>query len=488
MTPHSTPPVAKTLLEAMRAIGYSFETAIADLVDNSIAAGSSRLELMFSPFGEPYVALADDGRGMSREELLASMQHGSRNPLAVRERHDLGRFGLGLKTASLSQCRRLTVLSKQGGVLSGAEWDLDVVESTQDWTLLELDSQDLESVPGVEALDGLEAGTLVVWRALDRALAGESDTVRALQDHVDRTRSHLSLVFHRFMEGATPELKLKINGVKVEPLDPFLRTGRGRQAFPPEVLLVAGERVSVEAHILPHVSRLSQAEIAQAGGEDGLRRNQGFYVYRNRRLISWGTWFRLAKHEEMTKLARVLVDIPNSLDHLWSLDIKKSTAHPPEQVRRVLRHIVERIAERSRRVYTYRGRTVLERDVVPGWHRIELRGGRFQYRINREHDLFNAMREAMPEEGAGLLERFAQMIEESFPYEAVYSDMAADRQPASEETQEEAAARLRDMAQRLLDALAHLPDARLATLERLPQLEPFCRHPEIARSLKESLS
>lgn len=488
MTPHSTPPVAKTLLEAMRAIGYSFETAIADLVDNSIAAGSSRLELMFSPFGEPYVALADDGRGMSREELLASMQHGSRNPLAVRERHDLGRFGLGLKTASLSQCRRLTVLSKQGGALSGAEWDLDVVESTQDWTLLELDSQDLEAVPGVEALDGLEAGTLVVWRALDRALAGESDTVRALQDHVDRARSHLSLVFHRFMEGATPELKLKINGVKVEPLDPFLRTGRGRQAFPPEVLLVAGEKVSVEAHILPHVSRLSQAEIAQAGGEDGLRRNQGFYVYRNRRLISWGTWFRLAKHEEMTKLARVLVDIPNSLDHLWSLDIKKSTAHPPEQVRRVLRQIVERIAERSRRVYTYRGRTALERDIVPGWHRIELRGGRFQYRINREHDLFNAMREAMPEEGAGLLERFAQMIEESFPYEAVYSDMAADRQPASEETQEEAAARLRDMAQRLLDALAHLPDARLATLERLPQLEPFCRHPEIARSLKESLS
>lgn len=488
MTPHSTPPVAKTLLEAMRAIGYSFETAIADLVDNSIAAGSSRLELMFSPFGEPYVALADDGRGMSREELLASMQHGSRNPLAVRERHDLGRFGLGLKTASLSQCRRLTVLSKQGGVLSGAEWDLDVVESTQDWTLLELDSEDLEAVPGVEALDGLEAGTLVVWRALDRALAGESDTVRALQDHVDRTRSHLSLVFHRFMEGATPDLRLTINGVRVEPLDPFLRTGRGRQAFPPEVLLVAGEKVSVEAHILPHVSRLSPAEIAQAGGEDGLRRNQGFYVYRNRRLISWGTWFRLAKHEEMTKLARVLVDIPNSLDHLWSLDIKKSTAHPPEQVRRVLRQIVERIAERSRRVYTYRGRTALERDVVAGWHRIEMRGGRFQYRINREHDLFSAMREAMPEEGAGLLERFAQMVEESFPYEAVYSDMAADRQPASEETEEEAAARLRDMAQRLLDALAHLPDARLATLERLPQLEPFCRHPEIARSLKESLS
>jgi hypothetical protein len=488
MTPHSTPPVAQTLLEAMRAIGYSFETAIADLVDNSIVVGCTRLQLLFSPFGEPYVALADDGRGMSRAELLAAMQHGSRNPLAVRDRHDLGRFGLGLKTASLSQCRQLTVLSKQGGVLSGAEWNLDVVKDTKDWTLLELDPEDLDAVPGIETLESCQSGTLVVWRSLDRALAGESDPVRALQDHVDRTRFHLSLVFHRFMEGATPDFSLAINGVRVEPLDPFLRNGRGRQAFPPETLLVSGEKVIVEAHILPHISRLTQAEIAQAGGEDGLRRNQGFYVYRNRRLISWGTWFRLAKHEEMTKLARVLVDIPNSLDHLWSLDIKKSTAHPPEQVRRALRQIVDRIAERSRRVYTYRGRTALERDVVPGWQRLELRGGRFQYRINRDHDLFNAMRETVPEESAGLLERFVQMVEESFPYEAVYADMAADRQPASDETEEQAAERLRDMAQRLLDALAHLPEARLATLERLPQLEPFCRHPEIARSLKETLS
>lgn len=488
MKGHSTPPDASTLLEAMRAMGYSFETAVADLVDNSIAAACTSVGISFSPFDEPYIALVDDGRGMTRTELLEAMRHGSRHPLVDREAHDLGRFGLGMKTASLSQCRRLTVVSKQGQETSGAEWDLDVVDRSCDWCLLELEPQDVDAVPGIEMLRQLESGTLVVWRNLDRALAGEPDPVKALQDHIDRTREHLSLVFHRYLDGTGPKLSLAINGLTVAPLDPFLRTRKGRQSFPIENVVVDGHKVVVEAHILPHISRLTSSEIAKAGGEDGLRKNQGFYVYRNRRLIAWGTWFRLAKQEEMTKLARVMVDIPNSLDHLWSLDIKKSSAHPPEKVRRALRQIVDRIADRSRRVYSHRGRVTPNGAIVPTWQRIELRGGRFQYRINREHDIFAAMRQVVPEEGAALLERFAQMIEQSFPYEAAYADMASDRQPAPEESDEQIEDRLRDMAGRLLDALSDLPEARRTTLERLHQLEPFCRHPDATRRIKESLS
>eukprot|EP01136_Pigoraptor_vietnamica_P005386 Opistho-1_new@36918 len=130
-----TPPVASTLLEAMRAIGYSFESAIADLVDNSIASQCSAVDVTFSPFDEPFVALTDDGRGMCRAELIEAMRHGSRSPLVNRDVRDLGRFGLGLKTASLSQCRRLTVISKKGDEICGAEWDLDEVARTGDWSL-----------------------------------------------------------------------------------------------------------------------------------------------------------------------------------------------------------------------------------------------------------------------------------------------------------------------------------------------------------------
>lgn len=483
-----TPPVASTLLEAMRAFGYSFETAVADLVDNSIAAQASQIELFFPPTGDPYVALIDNGDGMSPANLALAMRHGSRNPLDARAEHDLGRFGLGLKTASLSQARRLTVVTKQDSTIVGAEWDLDEVARRDDWALLELEDADFADVPLFEKLKLASSGTLVVWRVLDRALAGESSPLKALQDHIDRTRSHLALVFHRYLEGSQPDLRIFMNGMAVAPLDPFLRSRLGRQAMPPEVLNVSGHRVRIEAHILPHISKLSAAEVVHAGGEEGLRRNQGFYVYRNRRLVIWGTWFRLARQEEMTKLARVIVDIPNTLDHLWSLDVKKSTAHPPEQVRQALRQIVERIADRSRRVYSFRGNPTPAMGVVPAWQRIELRGGRFRYVVNREHGLFNALRQTVPEGDGLLLERFLEVVEDSFPYDAAYADMAADRQPGADVTEAEVEERLRDTASRLLAALDGLPEARAATLNQLELLEPFCKHAKITARIKEELS
>lgn len=476
------------LLEAMRAFGYSFEAAIADLVDNSIAAGASNVELFFPPAGTAQVAMIDDGRGMSPTELAAAMRHGSRNPLETRSERDLGRFGLGLKTASLAQARRLTVVSKQGDTIAGAEWDLDEVARLEDWALLELEDSDLSDVPLISLLRQKPSGTLVIWRVLDRALAGEPSPLKALQDHFDRTRSHLSLVFHRYLEGAQPELRIAINGMPISPVDPFLRLRSGRQSMPPESLDVSGHRVRVEAYILPHISKLSAAEINQAGGEDGLRRNQGFYVYRNRRLVIWGTWFRLARQEEMTKLARVIVDIPNTLDHLWSLDVKKSTAHPPDQVRQALKQIVDRIADRSRRVYSFRGNPTPSNGVVPAWQRIEMRGGKFRYTVNRNHDLFNALRQAIPDEDGPLLERFLQVVEDAFPYDAVYADMAADRQPAPDESSSDIEEKLRDTAARLLAALVELPEARAATLHRLELLEPFCRHPGVTARIKEELA
>ena len=488
MKPISTPPVASVLLEAMRAFGYSFEAAIADLVDNSIAAGASNVEIFFPPTGDVHVVLLDDGKGMTSGELAVAMRHGSRHPLEIRSERDLGRFGLGLKTASLSQARRLTVVSKQGNAIAGDEWDLDEVARLEDWALLELDDKDLADVPLISRLRQQPCGTMIVWRGLDRALAGESAPTQALQDHFDRTRSHLSLVFHRYLEGTQPELRIAINGMPVTPLDPFLRQRSGRQSMPPETLDVAGHRVRVEAHILPHISKLSAAEISQAGGEDGLRRNQGFYVYRNRRLVIWGTWFRLARQEEMTKLARVIVDIPNTLDHLWSLDVKKSSAHPPDQVRQALRQIVDRIADRSRRVYSFRGNPTPSIGVVAAWQRMELRGGRFRYLVNRNHDLFNALHHAVPEADGALLERFVQVVEDSVPYDAVYADMAADRQPACDESASELEEKLRDTASRLLAALTDLPQARTATLNRLELLEPFCRHPGITARIKEELA
>jgi Histidine kinase-, DNA gyrase B-, and HSP90-like ATPase len=471
----------------MRALGYSFETAVADIVDNSIAANAQAVDIWFSPFGKTYVAILDDGNAMSADELFEAMRHGTKGPKAGRTQHDLGRFGLGLKTASLSQCRQMTVLTKKDGATHGAEWNLEAVERAEDWALHELEPADIAAVPHANDLSALDEGTLVVWRELDRALAGESDPVRALQDHIDEARDHMSLVFHRFLEGKSPLLEIRINGDTVRPVDPFLRSCKGGQTMPPETLQIDDATVTIEAHILPHISKLSASEMALAGGEEGLRRNQGFYVYRNRRLITWGTWFRLARQEEMTKLARVQVDIPNSLDHLWSLDIKKAFAHPPEPVRRGLRQIVSRIADRSKRVYTFRGHKGWAPEIVPAWKRYEGREGRFRYEINRDHQLLQALREEIPDGAGPTLERFIQMLETTFPFDSAYADMASDRKPEMDEATDDLADRLLDTAMRMLASLDAQPALRARLLDQLEQIDPFCKHPAVAKKIKEQL-
>jgi hypothetical protein len=193
------PPRVPAMLASLRALGYSFEAALADIVDNSVAADASRIDIQFPPEPRPYVAIIDDGHGMSGEFLLEAMRHGGTGPESERDPHDLGRFGLGLKTASLSQCRRLTVVSVQSGTLSAAAWDLDRIEEESDWILQVLDTEEAAAVPHVTELMARGRGTVVMWQGFDRATAGESSEARALGELVDIAASHLSLVFHRFM-------------------------------------------------------------------------------------------------------------------------------------------------------------------------------------------------------------------------------------------------------------------------------------------------
>ena len=189
-------PRASALIESMRDIGYTLRTAVADIIDNSIAAGARRIELLADTDSEdPLIGILDDGLGMSQEELLEAMRPGTRSPLEGRDAADLGRFGLGLKTASFSQCRRLTVATCRNGSLSAAVWDLDTVAARDEW---------LVEIPDVNAalpwLDRLTAdGTLVVWQKLDRLTGWKAnDDQKNLVRQLDDTASHLEFVFHRF--------------------------------------------------------------------------------------------------------------------------------------------------------------------------------------------------------------------------------------------------------------------------------------------------
>lgn len=337
--------MASDLLESMRAMGYSFEAAVADIVDNSLSAAAHNISIRFPSSGEPYIAILDNGTGMTPERLTLAMRHGSQNPTLTRSDEDLGRFGLGMKTASLSQCRRMTVVSLKAGVFSGRCWDLDHIALRQDWMLLRLNQHDLAQLPLIDQLLSEEHGTLILWQAFDRLGAGEPTVQLAIGKRMDELRDHLALVFHRFLspEPGETTVTISINNLPVKGLDPFLSRNKATQLLPLQTFPLEGETVPVQAYILPHISRLSSAELELAGGDDGLRRNQGFYIYRNRRLICWGSWFRLIRQEELSKLARVQVDLSNRLDHLWKLDIKKSTTTPLKSFAKALSRSSERL-------------------------------------------------------------------------------------------------------------------------------------------------
>jgi hypothetical protein len=483
------PPSASDLLESMRALGYSFESALADLIDNSLSADAHRVDVRFSPYESPYVAILDDGWGMTPDELTAAMRHGSRDPRLPRDVKDLGRFGLGLKTASLSQCRRLTVATLKEGVLSARRWDLDHVARRQDWMLLQLNEDEAKSLPLVADLLAQGHGTVVLWEEFDRLAAAERSLERALGDRMDLARGHLSLVFHRFINPpiGTRSVAMSINRNPLDAVDPFLATHKATQALPIEDFIVEGERVIVAPFILPHLSKLSGADLQLAGGEDGLRRNQGFYIYRSRRLISWGSWFRLVPQEELTKLARVQVDISNRLDHLWQLDIKKSTTYPPASLREGLRQIISRITDGSRRVYTYRGRKSPDA-ITHTWDRTEVRDS-ISYTINRKHPLVAAVERNIGDEELPLFVALLRTLEQTLPFDALYADLASERRPTIEEPEQDPRQTLLTLAERLLAVLGGRETAEgQRFIAALPFIEPFSGAVDEARAIARTLN
>ena len=240
---------------------------------------------------------------------------------------------------------------------------------------------------------------------------------------------------------------------------------------------------------LPHISKLRPDEIEVAGGGEGLRRQQGFYVYRNFRLIVWGTWFRLMRQEELTKLTRVRVDIPNSLDHLWTLDIKKATAVPPEQVKEQLRALVPRLCEGSRGTQTHRAKVQTTGKIQPIWRREELREGAVQYRVDRQHVVVDSLLGALDDVERRSVLQVLRAVEESFPGEAFYNDRAAERTGflGSSATDDDTKAYFEDLARQLIGELADQPLVQQRILASLASVEPFSRNPELAEQIAERI-
>jgi Histidine kinase-, DNA gyrase B-, and HSP90-like ATPase len=423
--PHHLPPSAASLTASLRDLGYSLETAVADLIDNSISVEATEIDIFCDMSRNvPVLVIADNGRGMTEDEVIAALRHGATDPRRKRSPKDLGRFGLGLKTASFSQCRRLTVVSTVNGRHAGAEWNLDEVEERDDWFISVLEPDEITSQPYFETLG--DPGTLVIWRDLDRLFEDETGRRRdeIVNEKLTIVERHLSLVFHRFLAGEVKgrrKLTIRINGHSITPFDPFCRKNAATQILPEETVWVDDVAISMQPYILPHHSRLSAPEYDYYQDRSDFISNQGAYVYRNGRLMAWGDWFRMIPKGEATKLARVQIDFPNSLDEAWTIDIKKSRARPPHAVRERLRQIIAKITARSVTVHRGRGEKLFQASEAPLWERYAGHSG-IRFEINTDHPLVTSLDSKLPPEDADSLCVLLDSIAASLPVEMIYSD------------------------------------------------------------------
>lgn len=418
------------LLESMRSIGYTVEAAVADVIDNSVAAGATAVDVLVSPTGLFQMAILDNGTGMSREEGIKCMTLAAISPTKKRHPNDLGRFGLGLKTASLSQCRTLTIITKKNSKITALRWSLDHVIEVKDWSLIELDVDQLESLLGFQQLNELLNGTLVHWGELDQLSITEGGDQADLDRVAHRVRDHIALVFHLFNgNSGVRKIGMRLNGSPIIPIDPFMSNFQLTNRTPWESIIIEGQEVKLMAYTLPYISKLEPIERAHALKLGALRETQGFYLYRSSRLVVWGNWFRVMPRSEMAKLTRVRVDIPNSLDHLWALDVKKSHAEPPPQVRRRLSELAKTMMMPSQKVQQFRGRRVNQSQEFDFMWTAKVNGDEFSYEINTEHPTVSTFTQDLSDSQLEQFSRVLEDIQSTFPVEDAHNRMSGDGVP-----------------------------------------------------------
>lgn len=418
-------PNAASLIESMRSIGYSFETAIADIIDNSISANAKKIDIFLRKVDdEPYIQILDDGFGMNNSELIEAMRLGSKNPNSERSNNDLGRFGLGMKSASFSQARKLTVVSKKDGLINAYQWDLDLVSKTEKFEIKVL-SDVIDLIPNIAELEQLKHGTMIIWENFDRISDSSQDLFNELSDLMNLAIDHIALIFHRFI--GDKKLQISMNNEPIIPKDPFLTKHPGTQERQKKKIIIDEKVITLQPYVLPYFSKLSAADQRLSGKVNDRSRTQGFYLYRNKRLIVWGEYLGLARKTELGKNLRIQVDIPNSLDYLWEIDVKKSRARIPSKIKKNFISAITDGEEISKQVNTYTGRRKGTSDSAI-WSFISERDEGFRFKINAENELYKYFSSLLDAEQLKMFKMLSNSLETSIPIQTIYSQIAEGKE------------------------------------------------------------
>lgn len=416
-------PSPKSTINSYRSFGYNLSTAIADIIDNSISASANEIHIEYRWYGrDSFICISDNGIGMNKDELVLAMTPGSKDPEEVRNEKDLGRFGMGLKTASFSQCKRLTCITKRENYATIKRcWDIDFINQEKEWQLLNY----VSNVSFINKIDEQSSGTLVLWEKLDR-IVGDADVSNesvknAFYQEMINVKEHLRLVFHKFIE--SKRVKIIFQNEDIEPYNPFLLNLSPK----PEMgLPETFGNVEITYFILPHMSEIGKESYEKTGGSLGWFQQQGFYIYRGDRLLVAGDWLGIEKKRDYSKLARIAVSITNANDFNWHLDIKKSTAIPPIEIRRELSRIAKIAIMKSAKIYNWRGqKTVSEfsnSNHEPLWSDLKTREGIKKYKINRKHPIIHSLLA----ENNKLAGKALKLLEDNVPLEMILSNQNED--------------------------------------------------------------
>lgn len=476
-------PPAKRLINSLRAIGYNFSTSIADIIDNSISAKAKNIDILTDTFVDsPYVEILDNGTGMSYSELENALVFGSEREYSE---EDLGRFGLGLKAASLAQCRKFLVCTKKDGNLYCMGYDLDIIEMTNEWNIICLDSSEIDNIPNIDRLKAYDSGTLVLWEIFDyiKSESKQGKYAENLRSIINEAKKHVALVFHRFYD----EIDICFDGTKVDKRDPFLLNSKPRQQT--GITLrenVYGSEIIITPHSLPFANTLTIEEKALLGLENGrsIYEDQGFYIYRNRRLIIWGSWLKMNVRSEFNKLARVQVDVPTSLDSVWMLDVKKSSAKIPEVIKTKLKIALQDSIIKSQRVIKRPGKVEKEsKNKI--WVRREFGKEEVSYEINKDNPLYSKLISMIPVDAIPFFNSYMYEVEKNLPKFIIRDDLEENIK-----IRNKSAEGLDEVEEELLEILYNTDkNDRIKLLDYFIQLDSFSvlkpKYDEIRKKVSE---
>jgi len=484
------PPRADAMIYSLRAFGYDLAMSIADLIDNSIYASAKNIYINYSwNDGEPWIRIMDDGDGMSCTRLKEAMRLGSQSPLEERHPDDLGRFGLGLKTASFSQCQLLTVQSKELNAETTTRcWDLDHVRETKEWELRTIPPD--YALSHLEPLNKMAHGTIVLWQKLDKVIGhvtGDNPETIFYEKFLN-VKKYLEMVFHRYLSGSSSSILIKVGEADCEPWDPFLLSNHFSQELSSE--RYKDGRISVIPYVLPHVSKRTPEEHEIGSGTKGWNAHQGFYVYRNKRMIVSGGYLDFdLKAEEHYKLARIMVDITNDMDHEWNIDVRKAVAQPPDRLRNEMLRIAK--ATRNKAVQVYRARTGRVRrterrpSTIDIWIRRK-KGEKIYYHINPNNLVIKRLIEEV-NPGKSWVNKLFHVIESTVPHRLIIIDNAETEDchvdlPVDQNMPPEA---LMELCIEFYNKSISEGRSHSESVDYVTSIEPFDSHPAYRANLDE---